>query len=139
MKFKQYGAGLEIVWGAIIVSLSTMVFLVVGYHGGIETILIFLGVALVFFLMGIIGRPGLFHDTVYFDEQGVKAVTRKKTIAYSWDEIYTVKTICGRGGRVGWTIVAIDGEEIPVVPFEFGVKMRVRDYMQSKLPHLDIR
>lgn len=42
---------------------------------------------------------GLFYDTVYYDEKGIKIMTRKKTEEYTWDDILRIKRIIGGRSR----------------------------------------
>jgi len=139
MKFKRYGLYLEAMWGMILFSLAVMIILVVGYHAGKNMILLFSGLALLVFVMYTAGIRGLFYDTVYCDEKGIKVVTRKKTTEFGWNEIAKVEGISARGSVAGWKIAAVNGEEVSILPFELGTKKRFKNYMQSKLPHLEIR
>lgn len=139
MKFKRNGLYLEAMVGTIVLLFACLTFLIVGYHAGKDLILLFLGLALFVFVIYTTGIRGLFYDTVYCDEKGIKLVTRKKTTEISWNEVYKVEGISGRGGVAGWAIMAVNGEEISILPVDLVVKKRFKNYMQSKLPHLDIR
>lgn len=134
MKFKRNGFYIEIVCGMLIVVFGCLIYFIVDYAGK-EAIFIFLGLGLFILLSYSALIRGLFYDTVYCDEKGIKVVTRKKTTEISWNEVYKVERIYSRG----WTIVAVSGEEVYALPSEFGTKKRFKNYMQSRLPHLDIK
>ncbi len=138
MKFKRNGYYIEIVCAMLIGVFGCLIYFIVDYAGK-EMIFLFLGMALFILLFYTALIRGLFYDTVYCDEKGIKVVTRKKTTEISWNEVYKVERIFSRNGVVGWTIVAVSGEEISALPFEFGTKKRFKKYMQSKLPHLEIK
>lgn len=79
---------------------------------------------------------GLFYDTVYYDEKGIKIVTRKKTSEYTWNEILRIERIIGgRSGSLGWTLVALTGEKYNLFPFS----AKFIEFVKKNFPYLEIR
>lgn len=107
--------GAEIVWKDVFTTLGLMVLAPVPF---------------------VIFIHGLFYDTVYYDEKGIKIMTRKKTAEYAWDDIQRIERIIGgRSGTLGWTLVALTGEKYNVFPFS----ARFIEFVKKNSPYLEIR
>lgn len=136
MKFKRYGIFIGVLALAAIVVLVTIFFMVMLYDAQMDYVLFCLGSLLLALVMFKIFIPGLFYDTVYYDETGIKIVTRKKTSAYTWNEIVRLEHISsGRGGTIGWTLVSISGEEHILFPFSG----KFRKFVEENTPYLELR
>lgn len=101
-----------------------------------KDVLLMLGMMALLSLPYVIFIRGLFYDAVYYDERGIKIVTRKKTAEYTWDDIFRIERIIGgRSGTLGWTLVALSGEKYKL--FHFSAKFI--EFVKMNSPYLEIR
>lgn len=136
MKFKRNAIYIEVLALSAIAIFVSLFFMVELYNAGADVILFCLGSVLWIFLMLEIFIRGLFYDTVYYDERGIKIVTRKKTSEYAWDEILRIERIIGgKSGTLGWILVTLTGEKYKLYPFS----SQFIEFVKKNFPYLEIK
>jgi len=134
MKFKRNGLYIEVLVLVTIIIFVSLFFMVKLYNAGKDVVLFCLGIVLWLALVLEICIRGLFYDTVYCDEKGIKVVMRKKISEYTWDELYRIEKISSRTGTIGWTVISITGEKFQIFPFS-AIAKKFFNFMKSNLPN----
>lgn len=61
-------------------------------------------VALMLVVLELALKGGLFYDSVYCDDHGIRIITRKETYDCPWEDIEMLKLAYGSRGNFGWVI-----------------------------------
>lgn len=138
MKFKRNAIYIEVLLTQEMIMFITLLFFAFSDIEIVwQNVLFILGLMALAPLPFVLFIRGLFYDTVYYDEKGIKIVTRKKTSEYTWDEICRIERIIGgkAGGTLGWTLVAITGEKYHMFP----LSAKFIKFVKKNFPYLEIK
>ena len=125
MKFKRWGGQLTaiIIVDSLLLIVTIDMLRIGDIKGALYCLLMGLGWVGLIWLCA----KGLFYDTVYYDEKGIKLVAKEKSsetkryeekiYEYPWEEIRRLDPkVGGKGGRIGWFVVPNDGNKFFVSP-----------------------
>lgn len=116
MKFKKNSVYLHYFIFTCVICWLTLLFLLVFYSIDVFDIIWFIfGPGIMLICLEIVSKGGLFCDTVYCNEHGIRVVTRKKTSDCPWNQIKLLDQINGKGGPIGWTVVTNSQEKIRIM------------------------
>lgn len=137
MKFKRQGLHLQIGISVEILQITLLLVFFFTAPDQIRDCLVYLIIYISFCILLAILLIVYGYDTICCDEKGMRVVTPKKTIKFSWEEVCKLERLPGnRGGYSGFIITTSNGDKIDFSP-AISVDLKFIEYVKKVAPFIE--